>query len=249
MPAGGGSYLIADSSGFTRLAPDGTLTTLLAMLDDDPAMRFNDGKCDSAGRAWAGTVAHDLAPGAGTLYRLDPGPRATPIRSGLTVSNGLGWSPDGRTLWFADSSVPSVAGFDYDVATGELGACHVHVEVQVGHEGVPDGLTVDDDGCLWVAIWGGGAVHRYTPDGRLDAVVRVPASQVSSCTFGGSDRSTLFITTARVGLTPEALRSQPSAGGLFAVRPGVTGPAATPWHGDIPNEQGDTASDAAHRCR
>jgi sugar lactone lactonase YvrE len=228
MPADDGGWLLADATGFTRLDPDGRTAPFLPLLAGRPDLRFNDAKCDASGRAWAGTIEAAMAPGTGTLYRLDPGPVATPVLDGLTVSNGLGWSPDGRTMWFVDSADRFVRAFAYEPASGQLGPGRPAVELQET-AGKADGLCVDDEGCLWVGLWGGGGVHRYTPDGRLDAIVRVPASQVTSCAFGGPRGSTLFITTARIGLTDADLRAEPLAGGLFVVEPGVTGPAATPW--------------------
>ncbi len=228
MPADEGGWLLADALGFGRRGADGLRTALLDVLADRPNLRFNDAKCDPAGRAWAGTVSSGMSPGTGALYRLDPGLTATPAVDGLTVSNGLGWSPDGRTMWLADSADRCIWAFDYEPATGELSARRPGVWLQET-AGKADGLCVDDAGALWVGLWGGGAIHRYTPDGRLDTVVRVPASQVTSCAFGGPDGSTLFITTARVGLAEDALAREPLAGGLFVVEPGVTGPAATPW--------------------
>jgi sugar lactone lactonase YvrE len=228
MPAEDGGWLLADALGFTRLGSDGRVTPLLHMLAEHPHLRFNDAKCDPSGRAWAGTLAADMAPRTGTLYRLDPGPVATPVREGLTVSNGLGWSPDGRTMWLADSADPFIRAFEYEPQTGRMGPRRASIEL-VDTAGIADGLCVDDEACVWVGLWGGGAIHRYAPDGRLDTIVRVPASLVTSCAFGGPHRSTLFITTARVGLPAEVLAREPLAGGLFAVEPGVTGPAATPW--------------------
>jgi sugar lactone lactonase YvrE len=204
------------------------MTRLLDTLADRPELRFNDAKCDPVGRAWAGTIEASMSPGTGTLYRLDPGPIATPILHGLTVSNGLGWSPDGRTMWFADSGDRAIRGFEYDLEHGRLGPQGLEIELQQT-AGKADGLCVDDEGHVWVGLWGGSAVHRYAPDGRLDTVVRVPAGQVTSCAFGGPGGATLFITTARVGLAEDALRLEPHAGGLFVVEPGVTGPPATPW--------------------
>lgn len=228
MPAAGGGWLVADARGFSRLAEDGRVSVLLDLLGDRPDLRFNDAKCDPQGRAWAGTLHREMTPGSGTLYRLDPGPVATPVLEGLTVANGLGWSPDGRTMWFADSADRSLRGFDYEPESGMLGPRTHAIELR-DTAGKADGLCVDDEGCIWIGLWGGGAVHRYTPDGRLDTVIRVPALQVTSCAFGGTDGSTLFITTARVGLAADILEREPLAGGLFVVEPGVTGPAATPW--------------------
>ena len=228
MPAREGGWLLADAMGFGRLARDGRRTLILDVLADRPELRFNDAKCDPMGRAWAGTIEREMSPGTGTLYRLDPGPVATPVLGGLTVSNGLGWSPDARTMWFADSADRVIRGFGYEPEHGLLEDQRLGIELQ-RTAGKADGLCVDDEGYVWVGLWAGSAVHRYAPDGRLDTIVRVPASQVTSCAFGGPDGSILFITTARVGLTEDALRLEPLAGGLFVVEPGVTGPPATPW--------------------
>ncbi|WP_433258384.1 SMP-30/gluconolactonase/LRE family protein [Streptosporangium sp. CA-135522] len=223
LPAAGGGWLLATREGFSTLAEDGTVTPLLTVPGD--GMRFNDAKCDPDGRAWAGTMAYDQTPGAATLYRLDPGPIATPVLPGLTISNGLGWSPDGRTMWFVDSLTQRITGYAY--ADGVLGPISAVVAIEPEY-GMPDGLCVDVDGCVWVGLWGGGAVHRYTPGGRLDTVVRVPASQVTSCAFGGS---TLYITTATYQMDAAALEREPLAGGLFTVETSTHGPAATPWKG------------------
>jgi sugar lactone lactonase YvrE len=227
LPAADGGWLLADADGFTMLAVDGSMSVLLGTLAEHPDLRFNDAKCDPAGRAWAGSVRHDLAPGAGVLYRLDPGPVATPVLGGLTVSNGLGWSPDGRTMWFADSAKPHISAFEYDLQTGVMGRTRASIPL-AETSGVADGLCVDDEGCIWLALWGGRAVHRYTPDGRLDTIVRVPVERVTSCAFGGADGATLFITTAQLD-GPEPAEREPLGGALFTVAPGVTGPAATPW--------------------
>jgi len=234
MPARQGGWLLADALGFSRLSPDGRVEVLLDVLRDRPDLRFNDAKCDPRGRAWAGTIANDMAPGTGGLHRLDSGPKSTQVLDGLTVANGLGWSPDGRTLWMADSADPCLRGFDYNTATGELGARRHAIELR-DTPGKADGLCVDDEGGVWVGLWGGSAIRRYAPDGRLDTIVDVPASQVTSCTFGGGDGTTLYITTARVGLTPQTLEREPHAGDLFVVKPGVSGPAATPWHMEAGN--------------
>jgi sugar lactone lactonase YvrE len=144
------------------------------------------------------------------------------------MANGLGWSPDARTMWFADSARPCVTGYAYDLESGVPGGVESVIELQET-VGVPDGLCVDDDGCVWVALWDGGAVHRYAPDGRLDSIVRLPVSQVTSCTFGGADRSMLYITTSCWELDPRQRLTQPGAGGIFVVDTGTTGRAATPW--------------------
>ncbi|GAA0923369.1 SMP-30/gluconolactonase/LRE family protein [Nonomuraea longicatena] len=216
LPAEGGGWLLAVRDGFATLDEDGTLTPL---LDFVPAgMRCNDAKCDPAGRAWAGTVARGEQPVTGGLHRLDPGPGVTRVLD-TGLANGLGWSPDGGTMWFADTLTGVITGYGYD--DGELGPVRARLAID-REEGWPDGLCVDADGCLWIGLWGAGQVRRHTPDGRLDTVVRVPASRVTSCAFVGS---ALYVTTARVGLADPG----PLDGALFAVETATQAPPATPW--------------------
>ena len=227
LPSAGG-FLLASRDGFDFLADDGTVTPICAVQPDRPDIRFNDAKCDPHGRAFAGTMAYDETPGEAMLVRLDPGPQVYPVLTGLTLANGLDWSPDGRRMHFIDSRSQQVARFDYDLDAGALGARTGAIEIPEA-QGLPDGMCVDDTGAIWVALWGGSAVHRYTPDGALDTVVHLPTRHVTSVAFGGRRAATLLITTARLGLDDEALAAEPYAGGLFVVEPGVTGPAATPW--------------------
>ncbi|MFF0450014.1 SMP-30/gluconolactonase/LRE family protein [Streptomyces sp. NPDC004609] len=173
-------------------------------------MRFNDGGCDPDGRFYCGTMAYDVAPGRGSLLRLDTDGSVTRVLTGVTISNGLAWSPDTAT--------GRVDAFDYDTERG-LTARRTAVRIPDA-AGLPDGLAVDAEGHLWVALWGGSAVHRYTPQGRLDAVVELPATQVTACAFGGPDLDRLYITTSRMGLDPAA---EPLAGALFRADVGVPG--------------------------
>jgi sugar lactone lactonase YvrE len=224
LPAAGGGWLLATRGGFGRLGEDGAYRELLDVHGGRPELRFNDAKCDPQGRALAGSMRYDEAPGDGVLYRLDAGPEAVPLLEGRGLCNGLGWRPDGRLLYFVDSLARSVAAHPYDPATGTVGAGRDLVAVPAGL-GLPDGLCVDDEGALWVALYGGGAVHRYLPDGRLDAVVALGVEHPTSVTFAGPAGDRLFITTAG-GDEPGAAAG---AGGLWLVEPGVTGPPATPW--------------------
>lgn len=224
LPTAGG-WLLAVRDGFVRLDRDGSLRDVCPVGADRPDIRFNDAKADPAGRAFGGTMAYDQTPGAAALYRLDDGPQATVVLGDLTLSNGLGWSPDATRFYFVDSTTQRVTVHDYDLDTGTVGAGVPLVEIPAA-AGMPDGLCVDDDGCVWVALWGGSAVHRYTPRGDLDTVLALPTSQPTSCAFGGD---VLYVTTARSGLAEAELAAQPHAGALFACRPGTTGPAATPW--------------------
>lgn len=224
VPRAAGGFTVAVRDGFARLGEDGGL----AMLADlsVPGVRMNDGKCAPDGAFWAGTMAYDETPGAGTLYRLDPGGEVRVALAGVTISNGMAWAPGGRQLYYVDTPTRRVDLFDVS-PDQTLSGRRPAVALPEG-PGVPDGMAMDDDGCLWVALWGGGAVHRYRPDGELDTVVDVGTSQVTSCCFGGPRGDELYITTAREGLTGGG---DGLAGALFCCRPGQTGPPATPCAG------------------
>ena len=191
---------------------------------------MNDGKCDPQGRLWAGSMAYDARPGAGALYRLDGDLTVHEIVQAVTISNGLAWTPDGTTMYYIDTPTGRVDAFDADPATGAITGRRPWVGIPEAAGG-PDGMTIDDEGCLWVALWGGSAVHRYAPDGRLDTVVSLPCRQVTSCAFGGAGLDELYITSSSLGLSAEEIAAQPLAGQLFLLRPGVTGPAAVAFEG------------------
>jgi sugar lactone lactonase YvrE len=179
---------------------------------------MNDGEVDPSGRFWAGTMELGAAPGRGSLYRLGPRGEVTRVLAGVSISNGLGWSPDERTLYYIDSPTQRIDAYDYDRSSGAIANRRTVAEIDPA-SGLPDGLAVDAEGCLWVALWGGSSLHRYTPDGRLDRAVALPVSQVTSCAFGGPDLDELYVTSAWVGLEER----EPAAGGLFRLRPGVRG--------------------------
>ena len=223
-PRRGGGAVIAVERGFVLEDPDGALTPLEPVWSD-PGVRMNEGGCDPDGRFWCGSMAYDQRPGAATLYRLDPDRGVHPVLEGVTISNGLEWSPDGSLAYYDDTATHRTDVFDYDPAAGLTGR---RPFVRFGDDGNPDGLTVDAEGGVWVALFGGGAVHRYDPAGRLDAVVEVPAAQVTACTFGGTDLGELFVTTSREGLGAD---DDPLAGSLFRVRPGVLGLPAREFAG------------------
>lgn len=214
-----GGLVLAVADGF--LAFDFVLTSeITAVAHPGPPARFNDGKCDPSGAFWAGTMPYDQEPGAGIVYRLDPDHSVRPVLSGVTVSNGLDFTPDGRTLYYIDTPAGRIDAFDVD--SGVLAGRRTVVEVSAGS---PDGLTLDADGCLWVALWGGSAVHRYTPDGRLDRVVEFPVSRPTCPVFGGTDLGILYVTSASVGV------DEPHAGALFALDVGVKGLPANRFGG------------------
>jgi len=156
----------------------------------------------------------------GSLYQLSPDGAVTELIGGVALSNGLDWTDDRRVFYYADSLAGGVDAFATDPDAGTLSGRRRFAEVSGG---MPDGLTLDAEGCLWLAVWGSSELRRYTPDGRLDTAVKLPVSQVTSAAFGGADLSTLYITTARENFTPADLREQPHAGDIFACTPGVTG--------------------------
>ena len=222
-PRAGGGAVIAVERGFLLEAPDGELTAL-PELWSDPGVRLNEGGCDPDGRFYCGSMAYDARAGAGSLYRLDPGGEVEVVLREVTISNGLDWSPDGRTAYYDDTATGAVAAFDYDRERG-LTARRTFATID---SGAPDGLCVDAEGGVWVALYGGGAVRRYAPSGELDAVVELPVTKVTACTFGGPGLDRLFITTSREGLPDDA---EPLAGSVFTCAPGVRGLPVRPFAG------------------
>jgi sugar lactone lactonase YvrE len=212
--------VVATERGFALLTSEGELASL-GELWGDPTVRMNDGACDAQGRFFCGSMAYDAATGRGSLYRLDPDLSTHRVHSGITISNGIDWAPDGACAYYVDSATQRI-----DICSPDLAERRPFVQISEP-TGTPDGLTVDAEDGVWVALWGGFAVHRYSPDGELDQVIALPVAQVSSCAFGGADLSTLFITTSAEGLgVPE-----PAAGSLFAIEPGVQGHALHTFSG------------------
>jgi sugar lactone lactonase YvrE len=215
----GGGFVLATERGFRLLSPDLVPEGGEIRAFDDPLLRMNDGGCDPGGRFYCGTMAYAETPGAGTLYRLDPDLSVHQVLSGVTISNGMQWHADGRHVYYNDSPTRCVDLYDFDPATGDLGDRRTFVTLEPG-AGLPDGMALDEEGGVWIALWGGGAVHRYDAAGRLTERIEVPARQVSACTFGGPGGSTLYITTSRLGLGE---RAEPEAGAVFAAQTGVRG--------------------------
>jgi sugar lactone lactonase YvrE len=226
-----GDLVMAVRDGFARIDLDTGRVRLIAAVEADrPDQRMNDGKCDAAGRFWAGTMALDYRRGAGALYRLDPDGRVHTMVRDVTISNGLDWTDDGRRMYYIDTPTRSIDVFDFDPASGAIANRRSLVQVPTGL-GSPDGMTLDADGGIWVAFWGGSAVRRYTPDGALDCEIRLPVTQPTSIAFGGRDLRDLYITTAATTLSPEERARQPHAGGVFRCRPGVQGRPANRFRG------------------
>jgi sugar lactone lactonase YvrE len=221
--------VIAANQGIALLGHDGTLTWLAEPEAGGAGrIRMNDGACDPAGRFWAGSMAYDETPGAGALYRYDGERRYTRILDQVTISNGLAWSPDRTRMYYADTAAQTISVLDYDNATGNVaGRRTLATANQRG--GGPDGMCIDSEGCLWVAIWGAGEVRRYTPAGEQVAVVTLDAAQPTCPALGGDTGHTLFVTTAREGMAEQLLAAQPDAGRVFATQVDVSGPAVQAW--------------------
>jgi len=237
FPAVGGGILTAGGSSLALRLPaergEQWTTRIIADIPAREGVRFNDAGVDPTGRVWVGSMHVDESEPLGELYRLDGAGVLTTVVKGVTVSNGLGWSPDGTLMYYADSPTRRIDVFDYDPAAGDAFRRRIFADLSA-FDGVPDGLTVDADGCVWVAIWGGGVLRRFAPDGTQDAVVQVPVSQPTSCAFGGPGMADLYVTTASVGLTAAELRDQPLAGRLLRLNPGPVGLPNTTTYASIP---------------
>jgi sugar lactone lactonase YvrE len=222
-PRRDGGLVVAVERGFALVDARGRVETLLEIWAD-PGVRMNDGGTDPDGRFYCGSMAYDVTPGAGALYRLDPGGAVSVVLDAVTISNGLAWTPDGRTAYYVDSPTQRIDVFDYEA---EAGLINRRPFVTVAEQdGLPDGLTVDCEGGVWVALFGGSAVRRYGLTGTLEDVLDLPVTQVTACTFGGDGLEELYITTSRENLPED---EQPQAGSVFRARPGVAGLPPTPF--------------------
>jgi sugar lactone lactonase YvrE len=220
-----GGAVIGVERGFALESADGTITTLDPVWEDTK-VRMNEGGCDPDGRFYCGSMAYDQTPGAAALYRLDPDLSVRMVLDQVTVSNGLDWSPDGSRVYYNDTATYRTDVFDYDRAQGLI---RRRAFIDLTSEGVrPDGLTVDSEGGVWVALSNGGAVRRYTPQGALDEVIELPTRKVTACAFGGSQLDQLFITTSREGIQEG---TDPLAGSLFRANVGIAGLAVREFAG------------------
>lgn len=226
VPRRDGGFVVAVTEGFAVVGPDQPYEVRADVLN--PGTRMNDAKCDPAGRFLAGSTTMDFDPGAGALWALDERWSPTTVLTGLTLPNGMGWSPDGRTFYLVDTIPRRLFAFDYDLETGTPSRQRLIHEFDEA-DGMPDGMCVDAEGTLWVAMWGGGRVIRLDADGRRIEVVGTPVAQPSSCAFVGPDLDRLWITSARDGLdlAPDAVDGSV----LVLDDPGVRGLAATPFAG------------------
>jgi len=219
-PRRGGGFVAAVERGFALVDADDRVK-ILDELWRDPGIRMNEGGCDPDGRFYAGSMPYDGSSGRGTLYVLAPDSSVRVVLDKVGISNGLAWSPDGSTAYYVDTPTQQVDAFSYDPTLG-LHDRRTLFDIPP-HVGGPDGITIDAEGFIWVALYGGGAVRRYGTDGVLDGIVEVPVRRVTACTFGGPDLTDLYITTSREGDNPET-----EAGSVFRCRVDVVGlPAAT----------------------
>ena len=232
-PRAGGGFILAAADGFRLIGADGTADGPPVRPAGMPAaVRFNDGACDPAGRFWAGTYATDGKAGTASLYRLDVDGSVTEVFGGVTESNGLAWSPDASVFYYTDSgeSLSRVRAFSFDLESGQVRDERDLIRFAPG-DGVADGLVVDAEGCLWIAMWDGGCVRRYSADGELLGRYLVPASRPTCPGFGGPALDDLYLTTAWEGLTGEQRAADPLAGHLLRARPGVRGQAMACYGG------------------
>ncbi|OCT15480.1 SMP-30/gluconolaconase/LRE domain protein [Paenibacillus pectinilyticus] len=233
VPREQGGMVVATEHGFHFLdAASGSLARIVDPESHLPNNRFNDGKCDRSGRFWAGTMAQDDSGTTGSLYCLDvDGSLRTVHDGGIGVSNGLGWSPDNKTMYYIDSPTKQVVAYAYDEETGVISDPRTVVTIPEG-EGFPDGMSVDSEGMLWIAQWGGWQVGYWNPHtGEKLGSIPVPVERTSSCAFGGEQLDELYITTASVGIKEEEWDKQPNAGGLFRIKLHVKGAPANFYRG------------------
>ncbi len=223
-PSQSGDMVMAVRGGFASMNPNTQKMIQLAKVEENlPGNRFNDGKCDPAGRFMAGTMDNAEIEASGMLYSFSAEGVLKTLLTGLRISNGLAWSPDFKTFYHIDTPSRQITAYDYDLASGDLEDPRTIVTIP-SELGWPDGMTSDMEGTLWVAMWGGAKITRWNPGtGQLMEVIPVPALNVTSCVFGGPDLTDLYITSARKGMNEMQLAKFPSSGGLFRIKTGNQG--------------------------
>jgi sugar lactone lactonase YvrE len=232
VPRRSGGVVMAMEKGFYFLDLE---TEQLTLIQDPESHlqenRFNDGKCDPYGRFWAGTMSLSEEKGMGSLYCLHSDLKVEKKRGDLSISNGLAWSPDYNYMYFIDTPTKKITRFDYDLDTGRIENAVEVIDFR-NEAGAPDGMTIDEEGMLWIAHWGGAQVSRWNPEtGERISSIPIPALNVTSCTFGDEDLMTLYITSARKNMTEKQLKEYPLTGGLFKVRTGIKGAVTYPFNG------------------
>jgi sugar lactone lactonase YvrE len=229
VPRKRGGVMVAVEKGFAALDLDSGTVMPIADPESHTGNRFNDGKCDPAGRFWAGTMGPKKS---ANVYRLDPDLTVHKMIEGVGCSNGIAWSLDHKTMYYIDTTAECVVAYDYDNDTGQISNKRVSVPIPSTDHGWPDGMTLDAEGMLWIGMWDGWSVKRWNPEsGKLLETLKLPAARVTACAFGGPGFGTLYITTAWTGLSDAERAKQPQAGGLFKCRPGVPGIPAPEFAG------------------
>lgn len=232
IPKATGGLLVATPGGLMTLDLSSKSLSLFCHPESDrPDNRYNDGKCDRMGRLWIGTLDMGTAANRGNLFRVDADGSWMKMDTGFTVANGLGWSPDNKRMYYVDTARRTIYSYDFDLLSGNIANRQAFITFD-SKDGTPDGLTVDEDGCLWVAVWDAWRISRYSPQGAELLRVKMPVPRPTSCCFGGPNLDTLYVTSASVRLNGEALAAAPLSGSLFSIRiPGVRGLPETTFAG------------------
>jgi len=229
IPRKGGGYVVTSHEGllYVEECPNPQINLLVPIETELVSNRMNDAKCDSLGRLWSGTFSTTFDKKAGSLYRVDPNLSLVRMLPGVSISNGIGWSPDERLMYFVDTAMRRIDVFDFNISEGHISSQRIFVNIP-REAGLPDGMTVDAEGCVWVALYYGGQIRRYSPTGELLQTVKLPVSRVTSCTFGGPNMSDLYITTARHASFRDGKPQEPFSGSIFRYRSNTRGlPAHT----------------------
>ena len=233
VPVESGGVLVALQNGIHFINTQTGALQFIANPLTGTNIRFNDGKCDPSGRFWVGSMHLQFTEGVASLYRMNRDKTVHKMLDGVTVSNGIAWTKDKKTMYYVDSYLRRIDAFDYDDADGAITNRRIVVTIPEGG-GSPDGIALDEEGNIWAALWGANAVGRFDPrTGKLLQKIEVPAPNVSSCAFGGKNLDTLYITTARGELSKAQLEAYPLSGGLFSAKPGVKGVPAEFFRGTI----------------
>jgi len=234
VPTTGAEVVVALRAGIQLLDPrTGTLAPMATLETGHPEHRLNEAKCDRQGRLWCGSMWDFGKHPTGGLYRVSTDLETRKVRSAVSIPNGIGFSPDGRRMVFVDTATRRIESAAYDTDAGLPGPWSTLVEADAA-PGRPDGNTVDAEGCIWSTRFGAGCIARFTPQGKLDRLIRLPVSQPTSCSFGGPHLDTLFVTSATQRLSPEALAAEPLAGALLALRPAAQGLPEPPFRWNAP---------------
>lgn len=230
VPRQSGGFVAGTDQGIARIEPEANRFEILFNPEDDiPGNRFNDGKVDRQGRFWPGTMDDSEKEATGTLYRIDSDLGCHAFEHGFKVPNGPAFSPSGETMYVNDS--PLQVTYKYECRADGANAGRQPLLKFANGDGYPDGMTVDCEGCLWIAFWDGWCVRRFSPEGELLQTVEMPVAKPTSCAFGGPDLETLYVTSASIGISEDDLQMQPNAGGLFMLTPGVRGLEEVPFAG------------------